>query len=159
MWYAELVPELKERNLGSWHETLVRFIEDKRCCKVDTEAVVDVDEYPLDAADDILDDAERHGLEVGRIVVGGGGAKSALWLQVHADVLQRPITLTREPESCALGAAMAAAVGAGLFPDFDAAAAAMVATERVVEPDPSLRGVYDELFARYVDLYAALNGS
>jgi FGGY-family pentulose kinase len=106
----------------------------------------------------ILDDAERHGLEVGRIVVGGGGAKSALWLQIHADVLQRPITLTREPESCALGAAMAAAVGAGLFPDFDAAAAAMVATERVVEPDPGRQAVYDDQFARYVDLYAALNG-
>jgi FGGY-family pentulose kinase len=105
----------------------------------------------------ILEDAARHGLEVDRVVVGGGGAKSALWLQIHADILQKPITLTREPESCALGAALAGAVGAGHFLDFDAAAAAMVATERVVEPDASRWSVYDDLFSRYVALYGALN--
>jgi ribulokinase len=105
----------------------------------------------------ILDDAAAHGLEVGRIVVGGGGARSGLWLQIHADVLGRPIHLTRDPESCALGSAMAAAIAAGLYPDFDAAAAAMVATARVVEPDPANRAVYDDLFARYVQLYRSLN--
>jgi ribulose kinase len=103
----------------------------------------------------ILDDAAKHGLAVERIFVGGGGAKSALWLQIHADVLQRPIHLTRETESCALGAAMAAAVGSGFFPDFDAAGRSMVAIDRVVEPDPANTGVYDELFARYVRAYAA----
>jgi FGGY-family pentulose kinase len=106
----------------------------------------------------ILEDAAAHGLEVRRIVLGGGGAKSPLWLQILADVLGRPIHLTRETESCALGSAMAAAVGAGLFPDFDAAARAMVAVERVVEPSPALRAVYDDLFGRYVRTYEALNG-
>jgi FGGY-family pentulose kinase len=105
----------------------------------------------------ILEDAAAHGLDVRRLFVGGGGAKSPLWLKVHADVLQRPIHLTREPESCALGAAMAAAVGAGLFADFDAAAQAMVAIERIIEPDPANRSVYDDLFARYVRLYRAIN--
>src|SRR5262249_11864476 len=55
----------------------------------------------------ILEDLATHGMRVERIIVGGGGAKSALWLQIHADVLGRPIHLTRETESCALGAAMA----------------------------------------------------
>ena len=104
----------------------------------------------------ILDDASAHGLRVERVVLGGGGCKSALWLQIHADVLGRPVHLTREPESCALGAAMAAAVGAGLFPDFEAAAAAMVAPERLVEPDPARRGVYDDLFERYQAAYEAV---
>lgn len=106
----------------------------------------------------ILEDASAHGLRVDRVFVGGGGAKSPLWLRVHADVLKRPIHLTRETESCALGSAMAAAMAAGAFPDFDAAARAMVAIERVVEPDPANAAVYDDLFARYVDLYRALNG-
>ncbi len=105
----------------------------------------------------ILDDGARHGLNVDRIVVGGGGARSALWMQVHADVLGRPISLTRDPESCALGAAMTAAVGAGLYRDLDEAARAMVAIDRVVEPDPAHQGVYDDLFDRYVQLYDRLN--
>lgn len=105
----------------------------------------------------IIEDACRHGLTVDRVFVGGGGAKSRVWLQIHADVLQRPIHLTRETESCALGSAMAAALAAGAFPDFDAAARAMVAIERVVTPRPENAGVYDELFTRYVELYARLN--
>ncbi len=101
----------------------------------------------------ILEDASAHGLVVERVFVGGGGAKSAVWLQIHADVLQKPIHLTRETEACALGAAMSAAVGAKLFPDFDAAAQAMVAIERVVEPNTANKNIYDEQFEKYVKLY------
>ena len=106
----------------------------------------------------ILDDAAAKGLRVERVFVGGGGAKSPLWLQIHADVLKKPIHLTRETESCALGSAMAAALAARAFPDFDAAARAMVAIERVVTPEPKNAALYDDLFARYVRLYHALNG-
>lgn len=105
----------------------------------------------------ILEDASAHGLDVERVFVGGGGAKSPLWLQIHADVLQKPIHLTLDSESCALGSAMAAAVASGHFPDFDAAAASMVNLERVVEPDPSNRDAYNALFDRYVRLYRALD--
>jgi FGGY-family pentulose kinase len=104
----------------------------------------------------ILEDAAAHGLAVERIVVGGGGAKSPLWLQVHADILQRPITLTRETESCALGAAMAAAVAAGCVSGFDEAAERMVKVERFVEPNAARAGVYDDLFGRYKELYGRL---
>lgn len=103
----------------------------------------------------ILEDGARHGLNVERVFIGGGGAKSPLWLQIHADVLKRPIHLTRETESCALGSAMAAALAAGVYPDFDAAARAMVTVERVVEPDPARAEVYDVLFERYVRAYEA----
>jgi FGGY-family pentulose kinase len=105
----------------------------------------------------ILEDAAAHGLAVERIFLGGGGARSPLWLQIHADILKRPIHLPREVESCALGAAMAATLAAGSYPDFDAAAAAMVNIERTVEPRAEYAGLYDELFARYVALYAAVN--
>ena len=44
----------------------------------------------------ILEDASAHGLRVERVFLGGGGAKSPLWLQIHADILKRPIHLTRE---------------------------------------------------------------
>ena len=105
----------------------------------------------------IVDDTSKHGLKVERIFIGGGGAKSALWLQIHADVLKKPIHLTRETETCALGSAMSAAIAAGVYRDFDAAAEAMVEIERVVEPNPSHFGVYDDLFGRYVETYHRLN--
>ena len=99
-----------------------------------------------------------HGLEVERIFVGGGGAKSPLWLQIHADILKKPDPPDpRERGRAPSGSAMAAAVAAGIYPDFDEAARAMVAIERVVEPNPANRAIYDDLFARYVDLYQALN--
>ena len=107
----------------------------------------------------ILDDASSHGLTIERVLLSGGGARSPLWLQVHADVLQRPIHLPRDPDSCALGAAMAATLAAGLYPDFDAAALAMVTIERVVEPNAAVAAVYDDLFTRYVKLYEAVNAA
>jgi FGGY-family pentulose kinase len=105
----------------------------------------------------ILDDAVAHGLRVDRIFMGGGGARSPLWLQIHADLLKKPIQLPREKESCALGSAMAAALAAGVYRDFDEAARAMVAIETQVEPKLANAQVYDELFNRYVGLYSRLN--
>jgi FGGY-family pentulose kinase len=106
----------------------------------------------------ILEDAAAFGLRVERIFLGGGGAKSALWLQIHADVLKKPVRLVRGSEACAQGSAMAAALAAGIYPDFDEAAKAMVALDRVVEPDPKNASVYDDVFGRYVELYERLNG-
>jgi ribulokinase len=105
----------------------------------------------------ILENAAAHGLKVERVFIGGGGAKSALWLQIHADVLQKPVHLARESEACALGSAMAAAIAAGLYQNFDEAASAMVAFEKTVEPDTANAAIYDQLFERYVQLYQSLN--
>jgi FGGY-family pentulose kinase len=105
----------------------------------------------------ILQDAIVHGLHVDRIFLGGGGARSPLWLQIHADLLKKPIYLPREKESCALGSAMAAALAARVYQDFDEAAHAMVAIETQIEPNPANASLYDELFERYVDLYSRLN--
>ena len=106
----------------------------------------------------ILEDAAQFGLAVNRIFLGGGGAKSALWTQIHADSIGKPIHIPAESESCALGSAMAAGLAAGIYADFDAASAGMVRIERVVDPNPSMKGVYDEVFARYHDVYQRLNG-
>jgi ribulokinase len=105
----------------------------------------------------ILENAAAHGLKVERVFIGGGGTKSALWLQIHADVLKKPVHLARESEACALGSAMAAAVAAKIYKNFDEAASAMVAFEKTVEPDPNHADVYDELFEQYVGLYQRLN--
>lgn len=105
----------------------------------------------------ILEDASKYGLEVNRVFLGGGGAKSALWTQIHADALQKPIHIPAESESCALGSAMAAGMAAGMYANFDAAAAAMVRMDRVVEPNTALKSIYDTVYAQYVGTYKRLN--
>ncbi|GAC1466091.1 MAG: FGGY-family carbohydrate kinase [Isosphaeraceae bacterium] len=105
----------------------------------------------------ILEDASEHGLKIQRISFGGGGAKSSLWLQIHADVLQRPIHLTREPDSCLLGSAMAATLAAGIFADFDTAARSMVHPDRTIDPNPDRAQTYNDLYGRYVETYRRLN--
>ncbi len=104
----------------------------------------------------ILEDLAGHGFQAARLFAGGGGAKSALWLQIHADVLGQPIHLPRETESCALGSAMAAAVRAGHYADLDEAARRMVQFAAVVEPQARHKRVYDYHYGHYVATYPAL---
>lgn len=107
----------------------------------------------------IIEDGADHGLMIDRVVFGGGGSRSALWTQIHADVLQRPITLTRDAESCALGSAMAAAVAAGVHENLEQAADEMVSVECIVEPDSKRCGIYLDLFDRYIQLYDQLKSA
>jgi ribulose kinase len=104
----------------------------------------------------ILEDMVAHGFKLKRIYAGGGGAKSRLWTQIQADVLGHPIHLPRDKETMALGAAIWAGLGAGVFRDYQDAIGRMVHIERAVAPVPERRGVYDELYRQYVELYPAV---
>jgi FGGY-family pentulose kinase len=104
----------------------------------------------------ILEDLEAHGFAVGRLFAGGGGARSRLWLQIHADVLSRPVAVPADPEACALGSALVAAVHAGHFADLGTAAARMVKIAEVIEPQPRHRQAYEEAYGRYRATYPAL---
>ncbi len=82
--------------------------------------------------------------------IGGVAQKSPLIMQISADILGMPIAVTSSDQPCALGAAMFAAVVAGLYPDVLAAQKAMRApTERVYEPDPKRKAVYDDIYLKY----------
>lgn len=104
----------------------------------------------------LLEDAEQYGFRASRIFAGGGGVKSRLWMQVHADVLGRPIHLPAESEACALGSALVAAVHAGLFADLDDAARKMVRIQSAIEPMAENRLAYEELFEKYLATYDRL---
>lgn len=104
----------------------------------------------------ILEDVAAHGLKIERLFAGGGGARSDLWLQIHADVLDQPVHLPRDSEACALGAALVAAVHSGHYASFDEAAQRMVQIKKVVEPRSAHRQVYDDLYGRYLATYPAL---
>jgi L-xylulokinase len=66
------------------------------------------------------------------------------------------VKVAAEKEAGALGAAMAAAVGTGLYRDLDEAAEAMVATPRVVHPDPEMKNFYGRRFALWQALEKSL---
>ncbi|MBB5152593.1 xylulokinase [Saccharopolyspora phatthalungensis] len=74
------------------------------------------------------------GFSLPSLAFSGGGARSDLWTQIHADVLQRPMERLRVHDSAALGAALLGAVGAGVYPDVETAAATAVAVNRVFTP-------------------------
>jgi FGGY-family pentulose kinase len=104
----------------------------------------------------IFENLEEHGFAIKRLVAGGGGARSALAVQILADVCGRPVQLVLEPEITAAGAAIWAALGAGLFPDHRTAVAAMVRPGDTVSPTPDHRADYDFYFAQYLSAYEQL---
>ncbi|GHO46532.1 FGGY-family carbohydrate kinase [Ktedonospora formicarum] len=104
----------------------------------------------------ILEKLAELGVETQRIVACGGGTRSALWLQILADVAGVPIMLTTEPDAVTLGSAICAAVGAGAFSDIRLAAHTMVHPGKTVAPNVSTRATYDRGYALYKETYAAL---
>jgi L-ribulokinase len=109
----------------------------------------------------IVDRFEEYGVKVARVVnCGGISAKNRLVMQIYADVLGRPLEISRSAQTCALGAAIAGAVvageAAGGHASFAAAAAAMtgVLADRF-EPQPDSVKVYERLYAQYKRLHDA----
>jgi xylulokinase len=106
---------------------------------------------------DILEAMRGAGLEVRRISIVGGGAKGALWRQIKADVTGLPVRVPTSVETTATGAAILAAVGAGLYPDAGKAVSSFVSfSPDVHEPDPATTAVYDDAYGRYRAVYDAL---
>ena len=89
----------------------------------------------------------------GDLIASGGGARSALWRQMQADILKKRVFTTRSTEEACLGAALTAAVGAGEFRDIDEAASVVRMNPEVTEPNPRNFALYDERFAQFQQLY------
>ena len=89
-------------------------------------------------------------------VLSGGGSRSRLWPQIFADVLGVPVSVAVSRETGALGAAIAAGTGVGLFADFTAGANAMVRADRHYRPNVALCAHYDRRYALYRDIGEAM---
>lgn len=102
----------------------------------------------------IVDRFVREGIRIdGVIALGGVAKKSQFVMQVVADVLNMPIKVARSEQTCALGSAMAAAVAAGIHPDFSAAQQAMGSgIETEYRPDPSRAAWYARQYQKYLQL-------
>jgi xylulokinase len=109
---------------------------------------------------DIVDRLDELGLAGEELRVVGGGARSPLWLQMKADVTGRTVRVLTTDEATALGAAMLAAVGGGIFDDLDDAVDGMSALEPVAyAPDPSTTDAYADAYGLYRALFDAMEPS
>ncbi len=87
--------------------------------------------------------------------VTGGSSRADLWNQIRADVTGMQVEVLEQTDASTLGAAMLAAIGAGLYQDL-AAAGAMVRVRALHPPNAAHRDLYDALYGAYRTLYPAL---
>lgn len=96
------------------------------------------------------------GIPMAPLMATGGGAKSAVWLQMKADILNLPVTALSTAEAGAAGSAMLVGLAIGVFPDLQTAAAVMVHTTHTYYPRPEAAARYDAVYRRYKNVYAAV---
>ncbi len=99
---------------------------------------------------------EQAGIRARSVILGGGGIRNTVWNQIKADVLQRPVITTTEPDASLLGAAMLAGLGAGVFVTTQAATDAMVHHGVTFTPEATTASAYDRTYAAFRDMYIAL---
>jgi L-ribulokinase len=105
----------------------------------------------------IINRFEEYGVKISSVVNCGGIAeKSALTMQVYADVTGRPMKISRSAQTCALGSAIAAAVVTGAHKDYATAQKRMTGLKpKVFKPDAKAHATYKELYALYKQLHDA----
>lgn len=96
------------------------------------------------------------GVKVRQVRVSGGGARSAWWSQLLADVFNAEVVLTNSTEGGAYGVALLAGVGAGVFPSVSAICAKAIKITKRYKPNPKLAAGYNKLHTVYRELYADL---
>lgn len=107
---------------------------------------------------------QASGTRLERIVASGGGARTALWLQIKASAYGVPIVVPAEPECGVIGCAALGQVAVGRHADVRAAAQALVRWEREIAPEPRwqatysrMQPVFDKLYRHAQALYAELD--
>ncbi|HVF29740.1 MAG TPA: xylulokinase [Pyrinomonadaceae bacterium] len=96
------------------------------------------------------------GTAVESVRLGGGGAKSALWRKIQADVYKRRVESASRDEGAAFGAALLAGVGAGVWPTVEEACDVAIMIDERLEPDAAGSEVLDRNYKAYRKLYPAL---
>jgi len=108
----------------------------------------------------IIERLREYGVAVDRVVCAGGIAeKNPLAMQIYADITGCVIRIAGSSQACALGAAVSAAVQAGVYADFPSAQAAMTSLkEQAYTPIPGHLRTYDELYALYRAVHDSFGG-
>ena len=103
-----------------------------------------------------LECLEDSGIHFKMLHATGGGARSEVWMQMKADVLNVPITALNTVDAGTVGSAMLTGIAVGCFRDLEDAAAHMVEKKKVYEPRPEMHEKYEKIYRRYRRLYKAV---
>ena len=96
------------------------------------------------------------GIHFEKLKATGGGARSKLWMQMKADVLNLPITALNTVDAGTVGSAMLTGIAVGLFTDLKDAAAHMVQEMETYYPRAGMHEKYMSIYERYKALYNAV---
>ena len=99
---------------------------------------------------------EKAGCHFTKMHATGGGAHSAEWMQMKADMLNVPITALKTADAGTVGCAMLTGIAVGIYADLEDAAAHMVEKTKTYEPRAEMHEKYMEIFERYEKLYRAV---
>ena len=102
---------------------------------------------------------ESMGVPVRQVRASGGGAKSALWRQMQADVFGKKVVTINTEQGPAYGVALLAAVGAGEFGNISEACAATIKVVSETAVDRAQKRRYDSRFPLFQELYGSLKGN
>jgi len=105
---------------------------------------------------DNLDAMAELGIEPETIISLGGAAKSSLWAQIKADVVNKPVEVLDNPEAACLGAAIVAGKAVGLFSSIEDACKEMISVQKVYYPNPENVKIQQENYEKYKQLYKHL---
>ncbi len=108
---------------------------------------------------DMLRAADQAGARPTRSFICGGGAKSPLWQQIMANVLNLTLDVPENEEGPSMGGAMLAMVAAGTYDSVVAAADTIVKVKKTIEPKSDLVEKYEKKYSEYTKLYPALKDS
>lgn len=105
---------------------------------------------------DSLEVARAQGIQIERSKICGGGAKSALWKTIFANVLNVRLDIVESEQGPGMGGAMLAMVADGTYPSVKAVCDKLVHVVDTVEPEPELVALYEERYQQFSRLYPAL---
>ncbi len=105
---------------------------------------------------DAVDIIEGMGIPVESVRLSGGGARSKFWRQLQADIYNKPAVRINTEEGGALGVAILAGVGTGVWKDVPEACSAIIKESERLEPDEASAKYYGKLHRRYRALYPKL---
>lgn len=108
---------------------------------------------------DSLEIMKSMGVSIGNVRCSGGGAKSSVWRQIQADVFGFPLSTIAIDEGPALGVALLAGVGVGIYNSVEEACSATVKVSRGASVIEENARIYDEYYRVYGELYPALKAT
>jgi len=103
-----------------------------------------------------IDFLKKSGLQAEVIRLTGGMSKSKVWTQIFADVVQIPVEIVDCNETGALGVAIAAGIGAGVYKNYEDAFDVAVKIKAPLQPNAALAATYSKRYAKWWELNKAM---